>query len=141
MSCSNGWTAERSSPSICSASRTTSPLVALEAIAYARLARQFFELAKPLATSPHAPPALPIQWCGNKSTRRQCAELCNIPVDISRDELERRMAAFGDGRLGVSPTITLHGNQFRYVGAENAADAAEAASHAAEQQVIAAVTA
>jgi methionyl-tRNA formyltransferase len=113
----------------------------LEAIAYARLARQFFELAKPLATSPHAPPPLPIQWCGNKSTQRQCAELCEIPVDISRDELERRMAAFGDGRLGVVPTFTLHGHQFRYVGAETAAAAAEAASHAAEQQVVAAVTA
>ena len=51
----------------------------LEAMAYARLARQFFELAKPLATSPHAPPALPMQWCGSKSTQRQCAELCEIP--------------------------------------------------------------
>ena len=119
---------------------------ALEAMAYARMARQFFELAQPLATSPHTLPALPIQWCGRKNTQRHCAELCDIPTHISRDELERRMAAFGDGRLGVAPTITLHGHEFRYVSAETAttagmAGATEAAKRAAEQQVIAAVPA
>lgn len=115
----------------------------LEAMAYARLARQFFALAKPLATSPHAPPALPVQWCGPMNTRRRCAELCEIPPDISRDELERRMAAFGDGRLGLTPTVILHGRQFRYVGDETAAAAASAALLAAMklQEPIAAVPA
>jgi len=114
----------------------------LEAMAYARLARQFFELAKPLATSPHTPPALPVRWCGNKSTRRQCADLCKIPADISRDEMERRMAAFGDGRLGDTPVITLHGRQFRYIGTEITAEPAAAAAHrTTERQAIAAVPA
>lgn len=108
----------------------------LETLAYTRLARQFFALAKPLATSPHAPPPLPIQWCGHKSTRRRCAQLCNIPLDISRDELARRVMAFGDGQLGVAPTITLHGHQFRLVSAEAAA-AAEAARPAAADQPVA----
>ena len=111
----------------------------LEAMAYARMARQFFALAKPLAASPHAPPVLPVQWCGRKSTRRLCAELCDIPVDISRDELERRMAAFGDGRLGVRPTITLHGRQFRYGGTETTA-VAETAELAAQSPMITAVS-
>jgi methionyl-tRNA formyltransferase len=90
----------------------------LEALAYAQMARQFFSLAKPLTTSPHAPPALPVQWCGRKNTRRHAIELCNIPADISREELERRMAAFGDGRLGMVPTFTLHRREFHYVSPE-----------------------
>lgn len=102
----------------------------LETMAYARLAHQFFALAEPLATSPHEPPPLPIQWFGRKNTRRHCAELCDIPLDVSREELERRMAAFGDGRLGVVPTLTLHGRRFRHIGAETGpvADVAKGAA-------------
>lgn len=110
---------------------------ALDEMAYAQLARQFFALAQPLATNPEALPALPIQWCGRTNTRRHCAELCNIPIDISPDELERRMAAFGDGRLGVVPTITLHGQKFRYV----VAPAGETASRAPELTLVPAIPA
>lgn len=91
---------------------------ALEAMAFARLARLFWDLAQHLASSPQPLPALPIRWSGCKSTRRRCAELCDVPIGISSDELERRVAAFGDGRLGVVPTITLGASQFRYAGAE-----------------------
>jgi methionyl-tRNA formyltransferase len=90
----------------------------LEATAYARLTRQFFELAKPFATSPHAPEPLPVQWCGRRNTQRQLAKLCNIPADISREELERCVSAFGGEHRSLLPTLTLHGYQFRYVGAE-----------------------
>ncbi len=93
---------------------------ALETLAYTRLARQYFALAEPLATNPHALPALPIQWCGRKGTRRRCAELCEIPLDVGHDELARRIAAFGDGRLGVAPTLALHGHRFRLVDTEAA---------------------
>jgi methionyl-tRNA formyltransferase len=113
---------------------------ALDEMTYARLARQFFALAQPLATNPEPLPALPVQWCGRTNTRRHCAELCDIPLDISRDELARRMAAFGDGRLGVVPTVTLHGHQFRLLGAETA-PAAAAASFAAEQPLVPAIPA
>lgn len=109
----------------------------LEAMAYARMSRQFFELAKMLATSPHAPPALPVQWCGRKRTRRQLAELCDIPVDISREELERRMAVFSKGRLDAVPTVTLHGHEFRYSEADTIA-AAEAAKATAIAPIAAA---
>jgi methionyl-tRNA formyltransferase len=111
----------------------------LEAIAYARMARQYFSLAKPLATSPHAPPALPVQWCGRKNTRRHCRELCNIPADISREELERRLAAFGDGRLDMVPTLTLHSHDFRYVGTKTVP--VVAATKATSSKRIAAVSA
>jgi hypothetical protein len=96
---------------------------ALDTLAYTRLARQFFALAPALATSPHALPPLPIQWCGRKGTQRRCAALCEIPLDIARDELARRVAAFGDGRMGVAPTIALHGHRFRLAGAETVAAA------------------
>ena len=93
----------------------------LETLAYTLLARQFFALAEALATGPRALPPLPIQWSGRKGTRRRCAELCEIPLDIAGDELARRVAAFGDGRLGVAPTIALHGNRFGLVETEMAA--------------------
>ena len=92
---------------------TTIGAAALEEMAYARMVRMFFELANALATSATPLPALPIHWSGRKNTRRHCAELCDIRTEISSDELERRMAAFGDGRLGVTPTITLHGRSLR----------------------------
>lgn len=105
---------------------------ALDEMTYARLARQFFALAHPLATSPHSLPALPVQWCGRRNTRRHCAELCDIPLDISSDELARRMAAFGDGRLGVTPAVTLHGRQFRFASVDTT-PVAKTASLAADQ--------
>jgi len=113
---------------------------ALDEMAYARLAQRFFALAPVLATSPHPLPALPIQWSGRTNTRRHCAELCDIPPDVSRDELERRMAAFGDGRLGVAPTLTLHGQKFSCSGTVAVA-AANAAGAAAEQPLVPAIPA
>jgi hypothetical protein len=44
--------------------------------------------------------------------------MCDIPADISKDELERRIAAFGAGHFGIDPTVTLHGRRFAYVRAE-----------------------
>jgi hypothetical protein len=43
--------------------------------------------------------------------------MCDIPAAISKDDLDRRIAAFGCGHLGFDPTIILHGHRFRYVGA------------------------
>lgn len=109
----------------------------LETLAYARLAREFFALAEVLATSPQALPSLPIQWCGRKGTQRRCAELCEIPLDIDQNELARRVAAFGDGRLGVAPTIALHGHRFRLVGAEPEADIESLAEKSAAETIAA----
>jgi hypothetical protein len=39
--------------------------------------------------------------------------MCDIPLDISREELERRIAVFGAVPIDVYPTLTLHGHRFR----------------------------
>ena len=87
----------------------------LEQLAFARLARIFWNLAKPLATQSRPLAELPIKWTGRKTTRRQYASMCNIPANISKEELDRRIEVFGAGHFGLSPTITLHGHQFIYV--------------------------
>ncbi len=108
----------------------------LEALAYARLTRQFFELAKPLSTSPQSPTPLPIQWCGRKNTRRHGVELCAIPENIAPDELERRISAFGVGRLGIAPTVRLHSRHLRHAATETA-PMAHVASATADEPVAA----
>jgi hypothetical protein len=52
-------------------------------------------VAAALATQSEPLAELPIKWSGTKSTRRPYAAMCNIPADISKDELERRRAVFG----------------------------------------------
>jgi methionyl-tRNA formyltransferase len=68
----------------------------LEGMAYARLAYLFWTLAKSLATSSEQLPAIPLRWSGKKTTRRDYATLCDIPRDITRDELDHRIEVFGD---------------------------------------------
>jgi methionyl-tRNA formyltransferase len=68
----------------------------LEGMAYARLAHLFWTLAKPLATCGEQLPVMSLQWSGNKTTRRDYAMLCDIPLDITREELEHRIEVFGD---------------------------------------------
>jgi methionyl-tRNA formyltransferase len=71
-------------------------LATLEGMAYARLSYLFWTLAKPLATSSERLPQLPVRWSGTKSTRRDYAAFCDIPLDIQRDELHRRIEVFGE---------------------------------------------
>lgn len=87
----------------------------LEALAFRQLARLFWQLAKVLATQCEPIQELSIQWSGRKSTRRLYTEMCDIPVDISKEELARRIEVFGPGHFGIFPTIRFHGHQFRYV--------------------------
>jgi hypothetical protein len=47
--------------------------------------------------------------------------MCDIPLDISRDELDRRIDVFGAGHFGLYPTIVLHGRLFRYAGSSDTA--------------------
>jgi len=90
----------------------------LEQLVFSRLAFLFWRLAKTLAAQAAPLDELPIRWCGRKSTRKMIAALCDIPLEISAQELRRRVAAFGAGSFGVHPTITLHGVPFRYAGPE-----------------------
>jgi methionyl-tRNA formyltransferase len=71
-------------------------LATLEGMAYARLSYLFWTLAKPLATSSERLPQLPVRWSGTKSTRRDNAAFCDIPLDIQRDELHSRIEIFGE---------------------------------------------
>ena len=87
----------------------------LEQIAYVRLAYLLWRLAKDLATRPEPLQVLPISWSTRKSTRRMYASMCDIPTDISKDELDRRMRAFHDDFRGMMPTVTLHGIKFQAI--------------------------
>jgi len=90
----------------------------LEEMSFVELARLFWDLAPALATQSEPLAELPIKWAGEKSTRRSYAAMCEIPTDISKDELERRIEVFGAGHYGISLTITLHGHVFRYTAPE-----------------------
>jgi methionyl-tRNA formyltransferase len=88
---------------------------ALEALAYGHLARLFWGMSKALATQTAPLRELPIRWGQRKNTRRRYADICDIPLDISKEDLHRRIEIFGAHHWGVSPTIRLHGVEFRPV--------------------------
>jgi methionyl-tRNA formyltransferase len=87
----------------------------LEGMAYAHLAFLFWRMARQLACDPSLPAALPVLWGNRKYSRNNYLSMCEIPLDISKSELERRMRVFGGNYFGVSPTIKLHGVEFRAV--------------------------
>ena len=87
----------------------------LEGMAYAHLSFLFWRMARQLACDPVLPPALPVQWGSRKYSRNNYLSMCDIPLDISKSELDRRMRVFGGNYFGVSPTIRLHGIEFRAI--------------------------
>ena len=87
----------------------------LEGMAYARLAFLFWRMARELACEVTLPPAIGVPWGACKYSRKHYLEMCDIPLDISRSEFERRMRVFGDNHFGVAPTIKLHDTEFRAV--------------------------
>jgi methionyl-tRNA formyltransferase len=87
----------------------------LEELAYAHLAHMFWQSATALACRAEPLAELPIRWNEKRSSRRGYAAICDIPLSISKDELERRIKVFGAGYNGMAPTINLHGVQFRAV--------------------------
>ena len=90
-------------------------VVGLEELAYAHLAQLFWRMAKQLAVDTASPAVLPIKWGSKKYSRRDYRAICNIPLGIPKDELDRRIRVFGDSHFGMSPTINLHGIEFRAV--------------------------
>lgn len=89
-------------------------VASLGAVVYWRLLAMFRNWALDLATRPA--PLSPRQqgaWSGREASRRRHRSLCDIPLDISEEELQRRLAAFGNDYFGISPSITLHGVEFR----------------------------
>jgi len=89
-------------------------LAQIEAAAYRECARLFWLLSHDLATREAPLLERPIAWGAEKSTFRSCSALCDIPLDIEPEELQRRVAAFGRGVFGIAPRLMLHGVEFRY---------------------------
>jgi methionyl-tRNA formyltransferase len=87
----------------------------LEGLAYAHLAQLFWRWAKSLATDATPPATLPIEWGSRKYSRRTYRAICDIPLDIPKEELDRRLKVFGGNHFGITPTIHLHGVEFRAV--------------------------
>ena len=76
----------------------------------------FRRWAPVLATQPEQPePHKELRWADRKNSRRNYRALCDIPLDIDKDDLVRRMTVFGDNHFGIAPTIHLHGFEFRVV--------------------------
>jgi methionyl-tRNA formyltransferase len=90
-------------------------VLGLEGLAYAHLAQLFWRMAKSLATDPEPPQTLSLRWGSKKYSRRAYRAMCDIPLDIPKDELQRRIEVFGCNHFGMSPTINLHGIEFRAV--------------------------
>lgn len=88
---------------------------ALEGMAYARLAFLFWRMARELACDPVLPAPLGVPWGARKYSRNHYLAMCEIPLDISPNEFKRRMRVFGGNHFGVSPTLKLHGVEFRAV--------------------------
>lgn len=84
----------------------------LEQIAYIRMARLFWSLAKRLVSSEPLP-ALPVAWGTRRTTRQMYVRMCDIPADIDKAELNRRLAAFDDDFRGIPLTVTIHGVKFK----------------------------
>lgn len=87
----------------------------LEGLAYAHLARLFWQLAKHLAAQSDPLPHAALQWGHKTYSRRAYQAACDIPLDISKEELDRRLRVFGGNHWGMSPAINLHGVEFRAV--------------------------
>ncbi|WP_407180926.1 formyltransferase family protein [Bradyrhizobium sp. STM 3562] len=90
-------------------------VLGLEELAYAHLARLFWKLAERMACDPAPPPASELRWNGTKYSRRTYRAMCDIPLDITKEDLERRLRVFGGNHFGMAPTIRLHGVEFRAV--------------------------
>jgi methionyl-tRNA formyltransferase len=87
----------------------------LEGLAYAHLARLFWRLAKHLADETDPLPHSTLQWGRRTFSRRAYRAICDIPLDISKEELDRRLRVFGGNHWGMTPAINLHGVEFRAV--------------------------
>jgi methionyl-tRNA formyltransferase len=95
-----------------------STVAVLEGRAYVRLIKLFRSLSKKLSTQIQPFKETSICWGHRKNTRSGYAKICEIPLDISKEELHRRIEVFGDNFSGIVPTIKLHGVEFRAVRSE-----------------------
>jgi hypothetical protein len=99
----------------------------LEHLVYTRLIEMFLNMARMLAKQVSPLMESDVRWGNNRKTRADFAAICQIPLTISLEELQHRVAVFGDS-VGVLPTLELHGYRFTLVAPE--AGSAPSASEA-----------
>ena len=87
-------------------------VVSLESAAYSRLVTMFYRWAGALTHDVPLQARLPAQWGARKNSRRSYRAMCNIPTDISKDDLAHRISIFGQGHFGILPSVRLHGVEF-----------------------------
>ena len=71
--------------------------------------RLFVTLAPALADTTRELPACGQHWSGTRRTKRQFEAMCRLAPDIAADELERRLASFGQA---APLELDLHGRTF-----------------------------
>lgn len=89
-------------------------LYSLEIATFQHLARLFWALTPALVADAPLHEG-DIEWGTQTSTRRSTEAMCDIPLDVDADELDRRVTAFAHSPFGLTPTVTLHGHRFRLV--------------------------
>src|SRR3974390_3102970 len=87
----------------------------LEKLTYAHLARLFWYLAPWMACIAAPLPPSDLKWSPKKYSLSAYRAICDIPLDIDKEELERRLRVFGANYFGIAPTIRLHGVEFKAV--------------------------
>jgi methionyl-tRNA formyltransferase len=90
----------------------TPRLSEVERLSFEAAVRLFMRLGPLLATSPLPLPPIGVQWSGWKSRQADFDTMCALPLDISTEELDRRVRAFADGLQGTL-YVTLQGRRFR----------------------------
>lgn len=96
----------------------------LEEVTYTKLVQMFWRLAKDLATQDAPLIERAVRWGNKRSSQRTYRDMCDIPLTIPKDELQRRIKVFGAHHFGIAPTVHLHGVPFRAASTE--AESAEA---------------
>lgn len=87
----------------------------LEELSYTKLVQIFWRLAGNLATQSEPLVERAMRWGTQRSSQRAYRDLCDIPLTIPKDELQRRLKVFGADHHGIAPTVRLHGFPFRAV--------------------------
>jgi hypothetical protein len=87
----------------------------LEELTYTRLVQIFWRIARTLATQPEPLIERALRWSNKRHSRRDYRQICEIPLDIAKADLEQRVKVFGTDHFGIVPSIGLHGFKFRVV--------------------------
>jgi hypothetical protein len=56
-----------------------------------------------------------LQWGRRTYSRQTYRAICDIPLDVGKEDLDRRLRVFGGDHWGMSPAIRLRGVEFRAV--------------------------